>query len=320
MTSFLIIPLKPPGVLAALFILIAPVDTSAQGSLQRFPSPRRYQHEVLSTDARVADGYYRLGVENLRDPSNSDRAVELLERAVELDETNAEYHYMLAEAYLANYQFAGIVRMPFIALKVKNHLELAVKHSPRTVEYREALVQYHAMAPAILGGSYPNAYEQANGIAKLDPYLGLLAQAGVYAEEGEGEKAVVAYREAIRMRPQGWQAYQRFGTHHLSLQEIDQAIEMFKRYIDVAPGQAESYHCLGRAYQQKRMYNEAIAAFQKALDKDPSITPLVFRIAQLSEFQGNTRQAREYYQQYLSMVPSGRAADDARVKVKELTR
>ena len=305
---------------AALLILIPQANASAQGLFQRTPSPRRYQHEVLSTDARVADGYYRLGVENLRDPSNSDRAVEHLERAVELDETNAEYHYMLAEAYMSNYQLAGIVRMPFIAPKVKSHLELAVKYSPRTIEYREALAQYYAMAPAILGGNYQRAYEQANEITKLDPYLGLLAQAGIYAEEGEGEKALTAYKKAMRMRPEAWQAYQQLGTHYLSLQEIDQAIEMFKRYVEVAPSHAESYHHLGRAYQQKRMYSDAIISFQRALDKDPSITPLVFRIAQLYEFQGNVHQARDYYQRYLSMVPSGRAADDARVKVKELTR
>jgi tetratricopeptide (TPR) repeat protein len=312
--------LKRVFFLAALLVLIPLADAFSQGLFQRIPSPRRYQHEISSNGARVADGYYRLGVENLRDPSNSDRAIDHLERAVELDESNAEYHYMLAEAYMANYQFAGIVRMPFIAPKVKNHLELAVKYSPRTIEYREALAQYYAMAPAILGGSFQRAYEQACEIAKLDPYLGLLAHAGIYAEEGEGEKALTAYKKAMRMRPQAWQAYQQLGTHYLSLQEIDQAVEMFKRYVEAAPDHADSYHHLGRAYQQKRMYDEAIASFQKALDIDPSITPLVFRIAQLYEFQGNVHQARDYYQRYLTMVPSGRAADDARIKVKQLTR
>jgi len=93
---------------------------------------------------------------------------------------------------------------------------------------------------------------------------------------------------------------------------------MFKKYVEVAPDQAESYHQLGQAYQQKRMYDEAIAVFQKALERDPSRTPLVFRIAQLYEFRGNKALAREQYQRYLSMVPSGRAADDARVKIREL--
>lgn len=273
-----------------------------------------------ATVAWEADGYYHLGVENLREPSNSDRAIEHLERAVDLDGTNAEYHFMLAEAYLASYQFAGIVKMPFIAPKVRNHLELAVKYSPETIDYREALVQYYVIAPAIFGGSFAKAHEQAREIARLDPYLGLLAQASVYAGEGEGEKALAAYKKATRMRPDRWEAYQRFGSYYLDAQEVDRAIEMFRLYVGVAPDQSASYHHLGRAYQQKQMYSEAIVAFMKALEKDPTASPLVFRIAQLHEFRGDGVQAREYYQRYLSMVPSGRAADDARIKVKTLAQ
>jgi tetratricopeptide (TPR) repeat protein len=184
--------------------------------------------------------------------------------------------------------------------------------------YREALVNYYAFAPAILGGSYQKAHEQANEISKIDSYMGMLAHAGVYAEEGESDKAVNLYKKAIYSRPSSWQAYHHFGNYYLGIREIDAAIMMFKKYVEVAPDQAESYYQLGHAYQQKRMYDEAIAAFQETLERDPSRTPLVFRIAQLYEFKGNKALAREQYQRYLSMVPSGRAADDARVKIREL--
>jgi tetratricopeptide (TPR) repeat protein len=308
------------GVTLALIAVVPLFEVMAQGPLKLFPSPKRIQNQFRNTDARIASGYYQLGVGNLREPATSDRAIEHLERAVGLDHTNAEYHYMLAEAYMANYQIAGLTRMPFLASEVREHLELAVKYGPTVVEYREALVEYYAIAPAILGGSYQKAYEQAREIAKLDPYLGYLAQASIYVEEGEGEKALDAYRKAIRTRPAAWQAYQRLGTHYLNELDTDQAIAMFMKYVEAAPDQAESYRHLGMAYQQKRMYSEAINAFRKALEKDPSIAPLVFRIAQLHEFQGNKRDACEHYQRYLSMVPSGKAADDARVKVKELAR
>ena len=268
----------------------------------------------------MADAFFRLGVENLHEPSNSDRAIEHLEKAVGLDDSNAEYHYMLAEAYMANFQYAGLLRMPFIASKVRTQLELAVKCDPGSTVYREALVNYYVFAPAILGGSYQKAHEQANEISKIDPYIGILAHAGVYAEEGEDDKAVNLYKKSIYSRPASWQAYHHFGNYYLSIHEIDAAIMMFKKYIEVAPDQAESYHQLGQAYQQKRMYDEAITAFQKALERDPSRTPLVFRIAQLYEFRGNRTLAREQYQRYLSMVPGGRAADDARVKIRELGR
>jgi tetratricopeptide (TPR) repeat protein len=299
-------------------LLLLGVSTQSQSLREKSLEQKRFESETTANGSRMADAFYRLGVENLYEPSNSDRAVEHLEKAVELDESNAEYHYMLAEAYMENFQFAGLVRMPFIAPKVKTQLELAVKYDPGSAVYREALVNYYVFAPAVLGGSYQKAHEQANEISKIDSYMGMLAHAGVYAEEGESDKAVNLYKKAIYSRPTSWQAYHHFGNYYLGVHEIDAAIMMFKKYVEVAPDQAESYHQLGQAYQQKRMYDEAIAVFQKALERDPSRTPLVFRIAQLYEFRGNKALAREQYQRYLSMVPSGRAADDARVKIREL--
>lgn len=305
--------------LVCMLLLLAPlVDVRSQALKQKFPQERRLNDEGIPRELNVADAYYHLGVENLREPSNSDRAIENLEKAVELDDMNAEYHYMLAEAYMANFQYAGLFRMPFVAPKVKAQLELAVQYGPCSPLYREALIQYYVFAPAIFGGSYRKAHEQADAIATIDPYLGMLAHAGVYSEEGEDEKALSLFRRAMHVRPAAWQAYQRLGALYLNNQEIDEAIKMFTKYVDVAPDHADSYNQLGQAYQQKRMYDEAIAEFERALQLDPSLTPLVFRIAQLHEFKGNKSLARDHYQRYLSMVPSGRAADDARVKIREL--
>jgi tetratricopeptide (TPR) repeat protein len=287
---------------------------------QKSDAQKRLDSETNFNDSKIADAYYRLGLENLHEPSNSDRAIEHLEKAVDLDGENAEYHFMLAEAYMANSQYAGLVRMPFLALKVRTQLEQAVQHDPGSTVYREALVNYYVFAPAILGGSYQKAHAQADAIARIDPYLGMLSHASIFAEEGEGDKAETLYKKAIYSRPGAWQAYQYFGKYYLGNQEIDAAITMFRKYVEVAPDQAESYHQLGQAYQQKRMYAEAIEAFRKTLERDPSRTPLVFRIAQLQEFRGNKAMAREQYQRYLTMVPSGRAADDARVKIRELAR
>jgi tetratricopeptide (TPR) repeat protein len=305
--------------IASVCVLLLMSDPSHPQQFRQKPSEqKRFETEAIANDSRMADAFYRLGIANLHEPSNSDRAIEHLEKAVELDDSNAEYHYMLAEAYLENFQYAGLVRMPFIAPKVRTQLEMAVKCDPGSTVYREALVNYYVFAPAILGGSYRKAHEQANEISKLDSYVGMLAHAGVYAEEGESDKAVNLYKKAIYSRPSSWRAYHHFGNYYLSIHEIDAAITMFKKYVEVASDQAESYHQLGQAYQQKRMYDEAIAAFQNAVEKDPSRTPLVFRIAQLYEFRGNKELAREQYHRYLSMVPSGRAADDARVKIREL--
>jgi len=286
---------------------------------QKSVNSKHFYEEALEKDSRNAEAHYYLGVENLREPQNTEKAVEHLEKAVELDNQNAEYHYKLAEAYIADFTYASIFRKPFIATRVKAQLEEAVEHDLRSPQYREALIQYYVFAPAILGGSFQKAREQADDIRAIDPYLGTLAHAGIYAEEGEGEKAVTLYKKAIRMFPERWQAYQRFGNYYLGVRRVDEAIVLFKKYVEVAPNTAESYNDLGRAYERKRMYNEAIAAYQAAFQKDPTQAHLVFRIAQLYEFKGAKKEAVQHYLKYLELVSGGRAADDARTKIRDLS-
>jgi tetratricopeptide (TPR) repeat protein len=303
-----------------LALVLSALDASAQGTRQKLFESRRFEDESTDVEKIVAEGYFHLGIESLREPSNSDRAVEQFSKAIELDETNAEYHYQLAEAYLSNFEYAKLLQMPFIAPKVRSHLELAVQYDPSSIRYREALIQYYVVAPGILGGSYEKAHGQADEIARRNSYLGMLAHAGIFSEEGEGERSLSLYQKAMRAQPKSWEAYHRLGVHYLNVQESDDALAMFRKYIDVAPEQADGYNCLGQAYQQKRMYAEAISAFQKALEKDPSLAHLVFRIAQLYEFKGVKNLARDHYQRYLSMIPRGRAADDAREKIRLLAR
>jgi Tfp pilus assembly protein PilF len=303
----------------ALILMLSIFTVSAEETKKKLPERRRFDEGAISGESKPADVYYHLGVENLREPSTSDFAVEQLGKAIELDNTNAEYHYQLAEAYLANFEYSNLLQKPFIAPKVKKHLELAVEYNPSSVRYREALIQYYVYAPGIFGGSYTKAHEQADEIAQRDSYLGMLAHAGIFSEEGEGERSLKLYKKAIRAQSKSWEAYHRLGMLYLNAQETDEAIDMFRKYVDLAPEQANSYNVLGQAYQQKGMYAEAIVAYQKALEKDPSLAHLVFRIAQLCEFKGMKNPALENYQRYLSMIPRGRAAEDARGKIRLLT-
>jgi len=303
----------------ALSLVVSTLSASPDEVKKKFID-RRFDGGSISTEKETADAYFRLGVENLREPSTSDFAVEQLGKAIELNENNAEYHYQLAEAYLAKFEYANILQKPFIAPKVKTQLELAVRCDPSSTLYREALIQYYVFAPGILGGSFEKAHEQADEIAQRDPYLGVLAHAGIFSEEGEGERSLSLYQRAIRSQPKSWEAYHRLGLYYLNVQETDEAITMFRKYVDLAPDQANSYNCLGQAYQQKGMYAEAISAFQKALERDPSLASLVFRIAQLCDLKGMRSPALEHYQRYLSMVPRGRAAEDARGRIRLLTK
>ncbi len=56
------------------------------------------------------------------------------------------------------------------------------------------------------------------------------------------------------------------------------------------------------------------------MKKDPSRVSLHIRVAQLFEFKGSKKDALRHYEQYLAVVPRGHSADDARVKIQQLSR
>jgi tetratricopeptide (TPR) repeat protein len=283
-------------------------------------SPTR-SSELSSTAAEVvalAEEHFRLGLAYLRSPSSIEKAVEHLENAVTLNQGNAEYHFRLAEAYAKDFSYANVLRKPFLATRVRAELELAVRYKPSSIEYREGLIQYYVLAPAILGGSYVRARAHANAMGAFDPYFSLLAHAYISAEEGDHERAVSLYSKAVVMWPTAWQAYQRYGLYCLNVDQVDRAIDQFKMYVNLRPDTAASYEHLASAFVRKRMYDEAIEAYLKAYEIDPGLDALMFRIAQLYEFKGSIREAAEFYGKYLTLAPAGRLASDAKTKIAEL--
>lgn len=268
--------------------------------------------------AALAEEHFRLGLAYLNSPASTEKAVEHLEKAASLNRGNAEYHFKLAEAYARDFSFANIFRKPFIATRVRDELELAVRFQPSSIEYREGLILYYVMAPAILGGSYAKAREQANAMSAYDPYFSLLAHANINAEEGDHDRAVNLYLRAIAMRPDSWQGYQRFGSYCLNVQEVDRAIEQLTNYVRLRPDTAASHELLASAFVRKRMYDAAIGRYLQAYTVDPAQHALLFRIAQLEEFKGSRQNAIRYYERYLAGDPGGRLVSDAQARIAEL--
>lgn len=268
----------------------------------------------------LAEEHYRLGLAYLGSPHSTEKAVLHLEKAAELARANAEYHFTLAQAYARDFSFANIFRKPFLAAKVRTQLELAVRYNPSSIPYREELINYYIVAPAFFGGSYVEARRQADVMAGYDMYYGLLAHANISAEMGHHERAVAEYRRAISLRPEAAEAYKRYGSYCLNTREYDQAILQFRKYVELTPNVADSHEALANAYVHKRMYEQAIASYLNALRLDKNRVPLMFRIAQLFEFMGLRADAIRYYEGYLSASPSGRLADDARLRMAELRR
>jgi tetratricopeptide (TPR) repeat protein len=286
----------------------------------KYEEAKSVYEEVLAKNNSRAEAHHQLGLLYLRRMSKIDQAIQHLERAVALEERNAEYHFALAEAYNADLENSTIVGKTMVAPKIRAQLELAVKYNPGSVQYREAMVQYYLVAPGIVGGSYAKAHEQADEVAKLDSHKGLLVHAMIYYREGKKDKSLETIQKAIALDPQNWRGYHRLCGYYISEKRYDEAIAPAKKGIQVAPNMANCYDCLGDAYYKKGMYDEAIATLRIALQKNPQYALANLNLARSYEAKGLYKEAVQYYGKYISLVPKGPQADQSKKKIAELSR
>ncbi len=129
---------------------------------------------------------------------------------------------------------------------------------------------------AILG-RYPEALTAYRQAAELDPaYVAPQSGLGnVYVKMGRHAEAAAAYRRAINLAPEtAWfhrnlaLVYEQQGNYEAALEAYQQAIN---RYPAGQPGrdQAAIWYYVGNAYRTLRRYDEAITAYQRAIELDP---------------------------------------------------
>ncbi len=286
----------------------------------RYKEAAQVYEQILVGNNQRADVHHKLGMIYLQRLSNLDKAIEHLERAVALDERNAEYHYALAAAYFEDSERSTVVGRTLVASKLRTQLELAVKYNPNSIEYREGLMRYYLQAPAIMGGSYAKAHEQADAIARINPHKGLIHHALIYYREGNKSKAVETLHRAIALDPNNWEGYYHLCGYYVNEKKYDEALAAGKKCTQLSPNAVGCYGCLGDAYYSKGMHDDVIAILKVALQKDPQHALSNFRLAQSYEAKGLYKEAVQYYQKYVNLVPQGSRAEQARKKIAELSR
>ncbi len=115
------------------------------------------------------------------------------------------------------------------------------------------------------------------------------------------------------------------GLSYKGLGKVDEALLFLQRSATIAvPAYlADIYHHLGRAYSQKRMFNEALESYFKVREIDATNYHVLYDIAiAYEEFERNIMAALPYYNLYVEKVVNPNPSDfkyakDRIVKIKE---
>ena len=92
--------------------------------------------------------------------------------------------------------------------------------------------------------------------------------------------------------------------YYIQIRRIDEAIEMYSRTIDKAPGFVPLYCLLGDAYLAIGHFEDAITEYKMAIWLDSLNIPAYRHLSQAYEEQGDYDRAIETYQKLISIMPT----------------
>ena len=98
-----------------------------------------------------------------------------------------------------------------------------------------------------------------------------------YTEKGnnnyhksEFEKAIEAYKKAIKIDPDSDGAHHNIGLAYHNLGKFEKAIEAYKKAIEINPNNDGAYSGMGGAYYNLGKFEKAIEAYKKAIEINPN--------------------------------------------------
>lgn len=311
------------AVMALLAAIVAPAQATVDQGMAlekqgKYSQAQKVYEEAIAKNPQDAAAHYRIGMIHIQHSQKAELALPWLEKAVALEGNNAEYHFRLGQAYGTLARYASLIKQPGLVRSAREHLELALRYNPRDLEHHLAMIQFYMEAPAILGGSYSKAHQQADELMKLNAPEGHLAHGNVYASQGDKSKAIESYLKALAGKPGDSRITSNLGILYLHTGNYDEAIVHLKNFTDKVPGSGEGFYYLGDAYFKKGMNPEAANAFAQAIRKAPDYAPSYFDMAQCQERMGRKQEALNYYRQFVDKFPNVPRAPAARKKISEL--
>ena len=256
---------------------------------KKYSESKTILQKIINDNKNEAEAHYLLSkiyyIEN-----NIDDAVESAENSVDLKKANAEYHYWLGACYGRDAQNASIFRQPFLASKTKNEFLKATELDPSHIKAHSALGQYYLRAPSIMGGSTDKAIEQANILIKLDEIQSKLLYISIYAEQKKMDRVSDEYNSLEKLignNKEYFSFYNLYGYFLLNQGKIDEAIEKFKKQVELVPENANAHDSLGEGLLKKGLLKESLAEYKIALQLDPKLTSSKNKIDEINKLIAN---------------------------------
>jgi serine/threonine protein kinase/Flp pilus assembly protein TadD len=229
--------------------------------------------------------------------NNTDRAVGAAKKALELDPVDAMAYAILAEAYsYKNGANPDPQWMRLAAESGRKAVELNADLAAAHLSYGIVLVTMH---------EWDEANRQLQRALELDP---LNAKTNLwlgeyYSQRDDPKQAEPFYKRSISLDSTYWAAYSRYATFCFNHTRYADAVSIWEKGIRQTPDNTIILKNLGAAYHMLNKYEDASAAFQRALELQPTAS-VYSNLGTARFFQGRYADAAEAFEKAVELNPT----------------
>jgi tetratricopeptide (TPR) repeat protein len=194
---------------------------------------------------------------------------------------------------------AGMLAGMRMATRVRETLARAVELDPLLFDARQALVQYHLAAPAVVGGSVDKARELTAALATLQPEQAKLLRASLHLHDGkpaqaEAELGSVRTGNNAELADDLRQAWVQVGYDHRRQKRWREATAAFDLVSRDWPRSAHGPYGRARVAADQGQHDEAIALFERCRSLEGAVRlPIDLRQGQAYLAKGDKAKGRE---------------------------
>jgi predicted Zn-dependent protease len=243
-----------------------------------------------------------------------DKAVQEMEKAVQLQPANAKYHLWLGRACGMRASHSSFLTAMGWARRVLREFETARKLSPADLDVRFDLLEYYLNAPGILGGGRQKAEAEAEAIARLDATKGRTARAAILIKNKEYDSARKELTQATLDNPRSVSANKDLADFLLERNDFAGALNYAKKTLDLDSDskRARLIAAAARVRLQSDL-KDAVATLQDLSngildDGAPSFEEVYYWLGECYLALGDNSKARSAFKSALAFDPDyGRA-------------
>lgn len=197
---------------------------------------------------------------------------------------SAEYHFSLAQAYVA-----------------EGNPDRAIEEFKAALMYDQAsgLLWARLAAEYVKKGMLSAAMDACKEALKNDPKFvdARLMLAGLYSTSRETDLALEEYNRVLKQDPSNEEAVIYKAQVLVEDSRAAEAIAELKKFLKRSPGSALGWYYLGKAEMQEEHFNEAVVAYRRAIDANDNFSQAALALAYAYESKGQNAKALEVYKQ-----------------------